>query len=134
MRPNNQLGGGWFKALCIVLLLGKLFMLLIYGAGGYLAYFDGEELPNFEVLRVCLYAIDVIAISMILRGNISGYQMIIATSCAYAIGAWHFGAVTNDILSAYGTYNFYMFVLTATVLPFVDVVLIRWFVKKHITS
>lgn len=132
ISKNNEIGV-WFKSLSMLFLLGNLIAAVAYSAGLYLAMNEGEHLPIFEYIRVPLYFIDIVAFYFLFRGKLNFLKVIFATSIIYTLGAWHYGAIINNIFEAFGTYNFYMFLLTATLLPFIDVTLLYLFGKKHIT-
>ena len=126
--------GLFFKSLSIAFLIGNVFTALAYGVGLYLGLSEGESFPAFEYIRVQLYCIDIVAFYFLFLGRIGYLKVIFATSSVYTLGAWYYGAVVNDIFAASGTYNFYMFVLTATVLPFIDLALLYIVGKKHINK
>ncbi len=133
-NSDNKKLGVWFKTTVVLFLIGNIVAALAYGSGLYLAIIDGDLIPSFEYLRVPLYLVDLVAFILLLRGNIAGFIIIVVTSCIYTIGAWYLGAIVSNIFAAIGSYNFYMFLLTATVLPFLDVTLLYLLGKQHITS
>jgi hypothetical protein len=123
-----------FKFVVIALLIGNAFVGLAYGAALYMALISEEALPIFEFVRVPLYFIDVVALLMFLKLRVIGFKIIIITSIIYSLMPL-FGVLFSDLsLPSFGTRNFYMLILTAIIVPYLDVGLLYFVGKNHITK
>jgi len=127
-KINQSRATGILKVILWLFIFGNAIYAAIYISG---VIFFPEEFRTdgigwFEFVRAPLYFIDLYALILLLRLNINGLKIIVATSAIYALGALVMGIQIFDNLITGAIYNLIMFILTGFVLPFIDVIII-WF-------
>jgi len=126
--------GIWFKSVALFFLIWNLFYTLKFTYKFYLAITEGGSSSSFEYIFALLHFLDVVAFYCLFRGNLSYLKLVLATSIIYTLVSWHFiGPQINNYISYWGANSFFLFVVKATVLPFLDVGILYVLGKYHIT-
>ncbi len=113
-----------YKAVIWFFLLSNLLSALVYGALLVLTLISNDPDTLSLSLHVPLYFINVFALYLLLKPDPLGFKILVLTSLLSCLASWYSGLMLVNIFKVFGSTEFYMFVIGATVYPFVSVALI----------